>query len=145
MEEYLQSARESQLTKRVSMPHPIGLSPSLPDPTHMQENHAQSKKGEDHVFQTDDELCQVANEKEKVEEISTKTKIERYRRLIYQPCTIPLRRDCTNLLPPLDAGREGDLAAEDKISNHMVSCCCYCCCLAADVIYCIADKKGLCN
>lgn len=122
VEEYLQSARETRLTRQASMPGTTEVPLMSPDLTPMQENHPHVGEGEDPVFREGDELSEAMedlNVARKGEEggVEGNVKPGRHRK-IYQPCTIPLRRDCTNLLLP-EAGGEESVVAEDKVSIHI--------------------------
>lgn len=118
VEEYLQSARETRLTRQASITGANDVPSLSSDITSLQKKHSHSVEGEDPVFREGDELPEVMEELNVVEEEEGEAQAGRHRRPLYHPCTIPLRRDCTNLFNPIEAGQEDSLEAELEVSNH---------------------------
>ena len=114
VEAYLQSARDTQLSKRASLPENNVVKPLLPS---MQENYAHLGEKDAPVLRVDDELIKISKEVDEEEEETLAEEGGRSgpsRRQIYQPCTIPLRRDCTNLLHVETEGEKG-FGTEDNL------------------------------
>ncbi len=125
VEEYLQSARETRITRQASMmesvagQHALGKHEEHPEEGYPNDNDEQSKNGAPASQEEDEELAgklgglnvTTPGDQETARDQVPPPKPARLRKH-YQPCTIPLRRDCTNLSPPeLDE----DVVKDDEI------------------------------
>lgn len=121
MEEYLQSAKETRITREAGMSGSAGHALASPGYTAQDENHTHysNETGVDPASRDDEGLAErledlivgVEAGKEKNEQPIPPPKPARLRRGLYQPCTLPLRRDCTNLLPP---DQDDDLIKDEE-------------------------------
>ena len=124
VEEYLQSARQTRIVQRSSSiqsaTEPFDLTPVQEDPTHM---------GEEPVF--NGEVAEEVGGGVEMGEV----RLQRAgaRRIAYQPCTIPQRRDCTNIPHPEGEGEEeGPPAPTAEVSQQVLrypACNCVCACV----------------
>ena len=104
VEEYLQSARQTRVVQRSSSipsaTDPLDLTPVQEGPAHI---------GEEPVFNEEGEVGV---------EVVGDVNLHRggaIRRAAYQPCTIPQRRDCTNVTLPADG--EGEEEGEEPVAS----------------------------
>lgn len=102
VEEYLQSARQTRVVRQSvsSNTDPLDMTPVQLGPAPIEEES---------VFNGD-----VLSEE--VEDLSLRQ--SRTRRQVYQPCTIPQRRDCTNVQLHVEGEGEGGEGGEEKQAEH---------------------------